>query len=37
VHKTPDSPNLQQGLGPIKRGLALLSRVTRNRREARAW
>ena len=28
---------LQKGLGPIKRSLALISRATRNRREARAW
>jgi len=37
VHKTPDAVSLQKGLGPIKRSLALVSRVTRNRREARAW
>jgi hypothetical protein len=37
VHKTPDASSLQKGLGPIKRSLALLSRVTRNRRDARAW
>jgi hypothetical protein len=37
VHKTPDASSLQKGLGPIKRSLALLSRVTRTRREARAW
>src|SRR5262245_10199814 len=37
VHKTPAAPGLQKGLGPIKRSLALLSRVTRNKREARAW
>lgn len=37
VHKTPDASNLQKGLGPIKRSLALISRRTRNRREARAW
>ena len=35
--KTPDASSLQKGLGPIKRSLALLSRVTRNKREARAW
>jgi len=37
VHKTPDASSLQKGLGPIKRSLALLSRATRNRRDARAW
>lgn len=37
VHKTPDALKLQKGLGPIKRSLALISQVTRNRREARAW
>jgi hypothetical protein len=37
VHKTPDAPSLQQGLGPIKRSLALISRGTRSRREARIW
>ena len=37
VHKTPDAIGLQPGLGPIKRSLGLISRVTRNRREARAW
>ena len=37
VHKTPDAPSLQQGLGPIKRSLTLVSRGTRNRREARIW
>jgi hypothetical protein len=37
AHKTPDASSLQKGLGPIKRSLALLSRVTRNKREARAW
>ena len=37
VHKTPDASSLQKGLGPIKRSLALLSRVTRNKRDARAW
>ena len=37
VHKTPDALSLQKGLGPIKRSLALISRGTRNRREARAW
>jgi hypothetical protein len=37
VHKTPAAPSLQKGLGPMKRSLALLSRATRNRREARAW
>lgn len=37
VHKTPDAVSLQKGLGPIKRSLALITRATRNRREARAW
>ena len=37
VHKTPDAVGLQPALGPIKRSLGLVSRVTRNRREARAW
>jgi uncharacterized protein (DUF2384 family) len=37
VHKTPDALKLQKGLGPIKRSLSLISQVTRNRREARAW
>lgn len=37
VHKTPDASSLQKGLGPIKRSLALLARVTPNRRVARAW
>ena len=37
VHKTPDALSLQKGLGPIKRCLALISRATRSRREARAW
>ena len=37
VHKTPDALKLQRGLGPIKRSLTLISQVTRNRREARAW
>ena len=29
--------SIQPGLGPIKRSLALVARLTRNRREARAW
>jgi antitoxin Xre/MbcA/ParS-like protein len=37
VHKTPDAPSLQKGLGPMKRSLTLLSRATRSRRDARAW
>lgn len=37
VHKTPDAPSLQQGLGPIQRSLALVSQGTRNRLEARIW
>jgi hypothetical protein len=37
VHKTPDAASLQKGLGPIKRSIELVSRVTRNPREARAW
>ena len=37
VHKTPDAPRLQEGLRPIKRSLELISRVTRDRREARVW
>lgn len=37
AHKTPDASSLQEGLGRFKRVLALLTRATRNRREARAW
>jgi uncharacterized protein (DUF2384 family) len=37
AHKTPDAPSLQEGLGRFKRVLALLTRATRNRKEARAW
>jgi hypothetical protein len=37
VHKTPDAPGLQKKLGPFKQSLALVSRMTRSRREARAW
>ena len=37
VHKTPDAPSLQAGLGTIKQALALLDRATRSRKEARAW
>jgi hypothetical protein len=37
VHKTPDAPSLQKGLGPIKRSLVLLSRVTRSKRDLRVW
>lgn len=37
VHKTPDAATIQRRLAPFKRILELISRVTRNRREARAW
>jgi uncharacterized protein (DUF2384 family) len=37
VHKTPDSPNLQKALGPIKRALTLVSQLTASPRDARAW
>jgi hypothetical protein len=37
VHKTPDAASLQKSLGPIKRNIELISRITRNPHEARAW
>jgi hypothetical protein len=37
VHKTPDAPNLQKGLGPIKRALTLVSELTASPRDTRAW
>ena len=37
AHKTPDAASLQTDLGPIKRSLELISRATRDKREARAW
>lgn len=37
VHKTPASVGLQKKLRPIKRGIELVSRITRNPSEARMW
>jgi uncharacterized protein (DUF2384 family) len=37
VHKTPDAENIQKALAPIKRSLELVSRVTRDEKEARVW
>lgn len=37
VYKTPAAPALQQKLRPIKRSLELISGVTRERADARAW
>lgn len=37
VHKTPAGVGLQKNLRPIKRGIELVSRITRNAPEARMW
>jgi DNA-binding NtrC family response regulator len=37
VHKTPAGVGLQKSLRPIKRGIELVTRVTRNASEARMW
>lgn len=37
LHKTPAAQSLQKGLGPIKRSIELVSRVTRSPSDARIW
>lgn len=37
VHKTPAAQGLQKGLRPIKRAIELVSGLTRNPADARAW
>lgn len=37
VHKTPAAPSLQKGLRPIKRAIELVSGLTRDPADARAW